>query len=431
MNLEKLKNDICNTIDSYKDEILNCGEYILNNPELGYKEYKTSEYIRKKFAELNIPYTYPIALTGVKGKIKGKNNNLNVCIIGEMDAVKSRDHPYANPDTGSAHSCGHNIQIATLLGVAYGLTKSKSMENLHGDVTLLAAPAEEFIEVGERLKLKEANKITYLGGKQELIHQGAFDDVDIAIMIHSQANTPEIKLFTRGNSLGFVVKNIDFKGKAVHNAEPFEGINALNAAMLSLSGINANRETFSEKEKIRIHPIITKGGELINAIPANVQLETYIRGANINSINKGMKVVDNVVKGAAYMVGAKSNINTIKGYLPLNQNLELSSIVEKNALNFISEENIVKGEDMIGSTDMGDLSYIIPCIHPTIGGFKGAAHSKDFSTTNKQWTYITASKLLAMTVVDLLYNNASNGINIKNNFKPLMTKDEYLKYLNN
>ncbi len=431
MNLKEIKDRVCHAIDIHRSEILSCGKYILNNPEMGYKEHKTSEYIRKKFEELNIPYEYPIALTGVKGKIKGEQSKLNVCIIGEMDAVKSPSHPKAASDTGAAHSCGHNVQVATLLGVAYGLIKSGCMKEFSGDVTVFAVPAEEFVEISERLEFKAMNKINCLGGKQELIYQGAFDDIDIAMMVHSQAQTPERKLLTRGSSLGFMAKNIQFKGVEAHGAEPFDGINALNAAMLALAGINANRETFSEKEKIRIHPIITKGGELVNTIPDNVQLETYIRGADINAINKGVKVVDRAVEGAACMIGAKANIESIMGYMPLKQNLEISNLLEENALNFIPEEDIIKGVDMIGSTDMGDLSQIIPCIQPTMGGFKGAAHSKDFSVTDEEWAYITASKLLAMTVVDLLYDNALKGINIKNNFKPLLTKDEYLKYLNN
>lgn len=426
MILNEIKKNVCDTIDNYRSEIINCGRYILNNPELGYREYKTSEYFRNKLNELNISYEYPLGITGVKGVIRGKESKINVCIIGELDAVKSPEHPNADHITEAAHACGHNVQIAVLLGVAYGLIKSDCMKDLFGDVILVAVPSEEFIEVEQKLEMIKNKTINYIGGKQQLIHEGAFDDIDMAIMVHAQPNTPEMKVFTRGGSLGFIAENIRFIGKEAHGAEPFDGINALNAAMLALMGIHANRETFSENDKIRIHPIITKGGDLVNTIPADVKIETYIRGANIEAINKGKAVVNRVVKGAAEMIGAEVDIQEIKGYLPLIQNEELTNLFESNAAIFIDGNNITKDVDMIGSTDIGDLSHLIPCIQPTIGGFSGAAHSKDFLIENEEFVYITSSKLIATTIIDLLYNNAEKAISIKKNFSSQLSKKDYL-----
>lgn len=426
MILNEIKKNVCDTIDNYRSEIINCGRYILNNPELGYREYKTSEYFRNKLNELNISYEYPLGITGVKGVIRGKESKINVCIIGELDAVKSPEHPNADHITEAAHACGHNVQIAVLLGVAYGLIKSDCMKDLFGDVILFAVPSEEFIEVEQKLEMIKNKTINYIGGKQQLIHEGAFDDIDMAIMVHAQPNTPEMKVFTRGGSLGFIAENIRFIGKEAHGAEPFDGINALNAAMLALMGIHANRETFSENDKIRIHPIITKGGDLVNTIPADVKIETYIRGANIEAINKGKAVVNRVVKGAAEMIGAEVDIQEIKGYLPLIQNEELTNLFESNAAIFIDGNNITKDVDMIGSTDIGDLSHLIPCIQPTIGGFSGAAHSKDFLIENEEFVYITSSKLIATTIIDLLYNNAEKAISIKKNFSSQLSKKDYL-----
>ena len=268
---------IVNAIDKNKEAIIECGEYILNNPELGFKEFKTSKYVKDEFEKLGIEYEENLAVTGVKGVIGKKDAKINVCLIGELDAVKCYEHPKADAKTGAAHVCGHNAQIASLIGAAYGIVKSGVLDELDGKITFFAVPAEEFVELEYRQSLVNKGIITYMSGKQELIHIGAFDDVDMAIMIHSHAQTPEYKIFINGSSLGFESKKITFIGKAAHGSEPFNGVNAMNAAMLALMGINANRETFKDEDRVRIHPIITNGGDLVNVIPDKAVIETYVR----------------------------------------------------------------------------------------------------------------------------------------------------------
>lgn len=97
----------------------------------------------------------------------------------------------------------------------------------------------------------------------------------------------------------------------------------------------------------------------------------------------------------------------------------------------LGEDRIFEGVDVVGSTDIGDLSCLIPCIQPTVGGYGGALHSNEFCTANKNDAYIIPAKLLALTAARLLKNNAAEGRRIKNNFKPLMSKKEYLNYLKN
>ncbi|MFA9381125.1 MAG: amidohydrolase [Acetanaerobacterium sp.] len=425
-----MKESVCRAIDAGRDEIISWGEYILSNPELGYKEHKTSRLVRDTFEKLSIPYQYPLSLTGVKGELGLVPKGFNVCIIGEMDAVKSVGHPYADPLTSAAHACGHNAQIAAMLGAACGLSRSGVMPGLCGSVSFMAVPAEEFVEIDYRRELKRTGSIRYFGGKQQLIAEGAFDDVDIAMMIHSQAETPDNKLFMDGSSLGFMYKTIRFYGREAHGSEPYKGVNALNAAMLALMGIHANRETFKDEDKIRIHPIITNGGELVNTIPEKVIMETYVRGAGITAITGAAQTVDRAVNGAAMTIGADAGIETNAGYLPLKQDSALGRVFEENARRFYSQRDIVHGMDMTGSTDMGDLSHLLPCIQPTMGGFSGAAHSQNFFITNKEAVYINCAKMLAMTAIDLLADEAEEGQRIKNAFEPQMTKDEYLQYLN-
>lgn len=413
-----MKEKILKAIDDNRESIIACGEYILKNPEFGYKEFKTAQYVKEEFEKLGIPFESELAVTGVKGTVGKKDAKINVCIIGELDAIKCFDHPMANPETGAAHACGHNAQIASMIGAAYGIVKSGVLDEIDGKITFFAVPAEEFCELDFRKQLVKNGQITYMAGKQELIHIGAFDDIDMAMMIHSHALNPGFNVYIDGTSLGFDTKEITYEGKAAHGSEPFNGVNALNAAMLGLMGINANRETFRDEDRIRIHPIITNGGDIVNSIPAKAVIETYVRGANSKAIADACEKVDNALKAGAMAIGAKCTIENVKGYSPLTQDKKLSAVFEENALMFTDKENIYHGINMTGSTDMGDLGEIMPVIQPTMGGFNGALHSKDFEIADKEAVYISASKILACTAYDLLKNGAKKAIEIKNSFKP-------------
>lgn len=427
MDKELLKQKVCSVIDENADRIIKISERILKNPELGFKEFKTAELIGEIFDELGIPYEKGLAITGVKGKLCGKKQDITVAVLAEEDAVGCVTHPDADPITGAAHACGHNAQLAAMIGSAIGLTPFK--EYLGGNVCFFAVPAEEFIEIEARKKLVDDGKITYISGKQELINIGAFDDIDMAMMVHAQGNTPQNAVFIDGGSLGFKAKTIHFKGKAAHaGGAPYDGINALNAAMAALMCIHAQRETFKDEDKIRVHPIITNGGETVNVVPANVTMETYVRGANVEAIEDACQKVDRAIKGAAYAMGAEVEICDIKGYLPLFQDKELGKVFCENAKMLTDENEIYHGIDMVGSSDIGDLSHLLPCIQPTVGGYVGGAHEKEFGVCDSVAAFINPAKIMAMTVIDLLYGDAEKAYEIKNNFKPKLTKEEYLKF---
>lgn len=429
MNAEEMKLKIEQAISENADKIKEIGETVLNMPELGYREEKTSAYIRSVFDELGIVYSYPHALTGIKATVKGKESRYRICIIGEMDGVKCAGHPNEG-DLSAAHACGHNAQIAAMLGTAIALKHSGVMSELWGDVTFMAVPAEEFIELDYRSQLKTDGKIRYFGGKQQLIFEGAFDDIDIVMMIHAQGQEPDSKLYVRGHNLGFHAKTITYHGKAVHGSEPFDGVNALNAAALSILGIHSNRETFREEEKIRIHPIITKGGDVVNSVPDEVCVDTYVRGASLDAIRKGSKAVERSVSGACRMIGAKYSIETIPGYLPLSESIELSEVFEEISRVVLGEENLVYGSAITGSSDIGDVSHILPTIQPSIGGFSGALHSKQFQVSNPETAYLKATEIMAKTVIELLCNQAQKAKNVVDSFHPQMSKEEYIEYLN-
>ncbi|MBQ8720274.1 MAG: amidohydrolase [Clostridia bacterium] len=427
MTKNELKARVAEIIDARAEDIYSIGEKILNAPEMGYKEHQTAELVCSELARLGIPYKSGLAITGVKGNLSGRQSLARVAIMGELDAVICSLHPKADCVSGAAHACGHNVQIAVMLGTAMALSEIAPM--LDGDVCFFATPAEEYAEIGFREKLRENGDVEFFGGKQELIRLGEFDDVDIAMMVHASDASPEREAFLDGGSLGFIAKTIDFIGKAAHaGGAPHEGINALNAATIAMSCINAQRETFRDEDKIRVHPIITNGGELVNVVPAKVTMETYVRGASLAAINDAAGKVDRAVTGASYAIGASCDIKNYKGYLPLNQSDELGKLFESNITSLPYGARIRRGVDLGGSTDAGDLSHLIPTIHPMLGGYIGCGHSAEFGVHDKEFAYLGAAKALAMTVVDLLADGADEALRIKSSFTPRLTKDEYLKF---
>ena len=420
MDICDIKKRICKAI--------NIGDELQHLPELGFKEFKTSQRIADIFKDLQLEFERGLAITGIKARLPGRSCRMKTAIIGEMDAVICPSHPCADALTGTAHACGHNAQMAAMIGVAYGLVHSGAMQELDGDVIFIAAPAEEFVELEYRDHLKNAGKLHFFGGKQELICLGVFDDIDMAMMVHSQGGVAERKAFIHGQSSGFIGKTVRFIGHEAHaGGAPHEGINALNAAMVAMMCIHVQRELFKDEDGIRVHPIITKGGDLVNIVPADVRMETYVRGKNIGAILEANKKVNRAIRAGAYSTGAMVEINEIPGYLPLKQDALLGDRFASNISSLIGWENVISGVDMIGSTDMGDLSALIPVIQPTIGGFRGQAHSRDFEITDRESAYIIPAKAMAMTVVDLLINQAEEGRKIKEAFRPLYTKQEYMK----
>ncbi len=429
MTLTEIRQRLSEAAAARDSDIREIGEYVLRNPELGYKEQMTSAYVREQFDRLGLEYEYPLALTGARATMRGRASEANVCVMGEMDAIKCPSHPRADKD-GVAHACGHHAQIAAMLGAAILLKDSKVMRELDGDVTFFAVPAEEFIDLDYRKELKDQNKIYAFGGKQQLIAEGAFDDIDMAMMIHAAPEDEKegIRAYINGHNLGFVAKKITFFGKAAHGSTPYDGTNALNAAALAILGIHSNRETFRDEDKIRIHPIITKGGDVVNSVPDEVCIDTYVRGATLEAIEKGCAAVERTVNGAAQMIGARASIDSVSGYLPLVEDKTLSSVFAHSVSYAMGEDALVEGQEIVGSTDVGDLSHIIPVIQPSVGGFEGKLHSAELRVSD-QSTYTLHSLLLALTVAELLYDNAQAAKNIKKEFTPKMTKREYMEYL--
>lgn len=432
MTKEELKQKVCDAIDKRAEDIMSFGTSVFNEPELGYKETKTSAKVQEAMDKLGIPYTTGWGITGVKGRLTGKHSKRTVAVMGELDSIVCRRHPSADPVTGAAHCCGHFIQISDMLGVAMALKDAGAMDYLGGDVVFFAVPSEECIEIEYRKKLMDEGKIHFFGGKQEIILQGGFDDIDAAMEMHAYStDDPEGNIILNGGMSGFITKLIEYHGKAAHAAgQPHLGVNALNACMLGIMGVNALRETFQEKDHVRFHPIITSGGDLVNVVPDLVRMESYVRAASADAMKFYNDRINRALRAGADAIGVTCEIKDMPGYLPMEQDKALGKLCEANADAIFGKEHVDTNPPFnAGSTDVGDICNLMPCIHPHVGCVHGALHSAEFELFQKQAAYIKTTKVMAMTVIDLLYDDAQGLEDILKDYKPRMTKEQYLAYM--
>jgi amidohydrolase len=314
-----MKTTVCAEIDRRAGRMIEIGERIFRDPELGFKEFRTASIVEEVMDSLMLNSRSGLAITGIKAVVDCGKPGPTVAVIGELDSVLVANHPFCNKETGAAHCCGHNAQISTMLGAAMGILNSGVLPELAGRIAFFAVPAEEYVEIDYRNELRRAGKIEFLGGKGELIALGEFDDVDMAMMVHassSQRSAAVASMSTSSN--GFVGKQARFVGKAAHaGGAPDRGINALYAAEIALASINAQRETFRDEDAIRVHPILTRGGDLVNVIPSDVRLESYVRGKTTEAIESASLKVDRALRAGAVALGAGVEIETLPGYMPL------------------------------------------------------------------------------------------------------------------
>ncbi len=427
---EQLKSTVCEMIDRNADAIISLGETILRHPETGFNEVRTAALVAERMSALGLAPRTALALTGVKGRLAGEAPGPRLALIGELDSLRTSEHPLADPVTGAAHSCGHNAQIAGMLGAAIGLTEAGAARHLAGEVIFFAVPAEEFIDVEERAARVAKGELEFMLGKPELVAKGHFDDVDMAMMIHTGSrDSGGPRAFLAKSSNGALVKRIRFIGRAAHAGSlPQLGINALNAALIAMNAISAQRETFWEKDTIRIHPIITKGGDAVSVVPAEVTMETFVRGGSLEAIVDANKKVDRCLRAGAMAMGAEVEIHTIPGYLPQRNDERLAQIFGENVEAIFGRGQFAIGGHRTGSTDMGDLAHMMPVIHPYVVAAEGKAHGADWRINEPRHGYLTPAKLLAMTAIDLLYRDAAPAREILAQFEPAMTKAAYLEF---
>jgi len=376
MTLEKLKETICQEVDKRLETLNDISEQIWKNPELGFDEkfaHKlVTDFLEKEGFEVARQTPLP---TSFIAKF-GKGNGIKVGIVIEYDALP-----------GIGHACGHNLITEAGIGAALGIKAALTLDTLcEGQLLVFGTPAEE----GG-------------GGKVLMIEKGAFDDVDFCIMAH-----PYVEDIIYHPELSLEHLQITYHGRASHaSVAPWQGINALDAVVQCYNNISMMRQQILPD--CRVHGIITKGGEKPNIIPQVGQLEYFVRGITDEQRDDVKKKVIGCAEAAAIATGCKVEIKTVgHPYSNMLINKCLATLFENNGfqLNLEFKEN---PPNMVGSTDMGNVSHLKPSIHPMFKiPTKGPNHTKAFTEAaikpEAQEPTIKIAKCIAMTAIDVLHD---------------------------
>lgn len=418
--------DFIAAAEKHTQLMLDTERYIWKNPETGYKEVKTSAYMAQIFRDLGYELTMAEGITGFYSTLDTGRPGPCVLILAELDSVICPAHPEADPETGAVHSCGHNAQCAALAGIAAALKEPGILDRLCGRIKLCAVPAEELLEIEFRTELKRAGKIRYFGGKGEFLARGYFDDVDMAFMVHTSS-----AFAVKQGSVGCLAKRVVYKGTAAHaGGAPWQGRNALYAATCGLNAVNAIRETFKESDIIRVHPIITHGGAMVNAIPEFTVLESYIRGRTFDAICAANRKVNQALCGSALSLDTNVEIIDNPGYAPLINDQQLRELTAEAAALTVPEYPFEMIESIgSGSTDMGDLSCVMPVVHPYAAGAEGKSHGSNYQITDPVAACVGSAKLQLGMLLLLLENGGERAKQIIDSYVPPFRKDDYLAFM--
>lgn len=400
---------------------------VLNHPETGYQEHFASQAVAEALESFGYDVTRGLAITGVAATWDSGRSGPTLLLGGELDALTVPDHPYADAESGAAHACAHHAQLGVLLAVAAAFAHS-DLSGLTGRVRFVATPAEETIELTRKAELRKEGSIEFLGGKQELVRLGLFDDIDAAVFTHATSSSSARKLAASGSTNGHVAKELTYGGVAAHaGVAPHQGVNALKAATLTLAAIDALRDTFRDEDVVRVHPIVTQGGHAVNIVPASAAVETYVRAKTLDALVSVNALVDRAAEGAAIAIGAKLSIVNWAGYLPLRTSPGLTQLLKRNAASTVGIKEVGDEGHMGGTTDVGDISQLIPTANLWFGGARGGFHSAEFVIDNHEEAIRNAARTVAGTLADLLADR--EGSILADDDSTYLSKPEYIELL--
>lgn len=375
----------------YYEEIYSIAKDIYLHPELGYKENRTSkivkDYVNKYLENVHIQ---SFAKTGLKFTLPTEEEKpLKMAFVVELDAVYAPSHFHADKETGAAHNCGHYSQVGIGLGLFRGLIEKNIYKDFDFSISFVFVPAEEYLDLNYREELKKNNEITYFGGKPEAMKLGIFDEFHFAIAVHAMGGDfKERTIEINSNLAGFLYKRYTFIGKASHAGfSPFTGINAYSMSTLFNVGVGLMRQQLEEKEMVRINPIIMESDMGTNVIPNKITVGTDLRTQTVDYMKEVVKRLDDVAKGSAMSLQGEVRIETQMGYLPFVQNRYLSSFV-LDIFNKFEKIPAIRNETPISAAgDIGDLSFIMPCIQIGYSGFTGTIHGDDFIENDPEYIF--------------------------------------------
>ena len=380
--MSELKNQISQFIDTNAKIYQDISLAIHAKPEVSDFEYFASQTLSEQLKKEGFEIELPAAghRTGFAATYKSNKPGPTVVFLAEYDAL-----------AGLGHGCGHNVFGAT--SSLAGAALKSIVDQIGGEVRVYGTPGEEGGQNGS--------------AKGSFVKKGYLNDVDFALCTHP-GSSPEDGLSTRNYACAPV--DIEFWGKPAHAAGcPQDGINALDAQILTYAAIGVLRQQLTDR--IRIHGVIVEGGTAPNVIPEYTKAKYYIRAADIDTLHELYEKVENIVKGSALQTGCTSSM---KLYQNLVENMVLTPSLDAIYEKYITElGNTVKHvEDVVmpGSSDVGNISQVVPTIQPhiSITDVQIAGHSQDMvnaSCSQKAMDAIVkGAKALAFTALELFEN---------------------------
>jgi amidohydrolase len=373
-----MKFKINETIDQIKDELYEMSQTIGNNPELGHEEFKASQLLMNVLEKYGFTLTKEICglKTAFEAVYDSGVEGPSIGLMAEYDAL---------PEIG--HACGHNLIATMAIGSAIGL--SKVIHESGGKIYVYGTPAEETV-----------------GGKVTMAEAGIFNHLDVAMMVHPSGVHAE-----SGASLAMDAIQFEFYGKPAHAAaSPHEGINALDAVIQTFNGINALRQHVTPD--VRIHGIIPEGGKAANIVPDYAVAQFYVRAKHRQYLNELLEKVKGCAQGAALATGAKLETSFYElSYDDMITNIALSDAYTNNLIELgVKPSDIHPRDGGGGSLDMGNVSHVVPSIHPYIQIMDTpcAAHTNEFreaALSERGFEgAILGAKSMANTAYDVLTN---------------------------
>jgi amidohydrolase len=375
--IKELKALIIKEVEAQQAQLRELSLKIHATPELGFKETKASGWLTQYLKENGFSIKRGICNLATAFMASYGHAKPVIAILAEYDAL---------PKLG--HACGHNL-IATS-AVGGGVAAKLAIDRFGGTILVIGTPAEELF-----------------GGKAIMAGRGGFANIDIAMMTH-----PGVYDAATTQALACITLDVEFFGRAAHAAaRPEQGINALEAMLLSFAAINSLRQHI--KSTSRIHGIITDGGEAANIVPAHSAGSFIVRAKEDTYLDELKDKVLNCFVGAATATGARLEYRWKERYAPLKNNLTLAKLFRQNMQSLGRKMLLSNPTNAFGSTDMGNVSQLVPAIHPdfAIAPREVTTHSPEFAqaAASEAGTkgMLDSAKTLAMTVADLVANPAT------------------------
>ena len=426
MDIQSLKRRAAAAIDAYAAPVEAYLRDIEAHPELGFEEFYTARRMQGFLEELGLSPRGGLAVTGVEAVLDSGREGPTIAMMGELDAIFCLGATHTDPETGAAHQCGHHVQQAVMLAVAAGLTRSGVMGALSGRVKFLGTPAEE-AGVFNAARLRREGKIHLPTGKAELIRQGVFDDVDMAMQMHCWSHAPGPLCLCVVRNLGMLGITARYRGKQAHAAsEAYNGVNALYAATTGIGMVHLLRESFNEADHPRVHCVLAEGGANPNSIPDFARVECCVKANNVPALEALLRRVTGALRAGARALGAELELEVRPGMLPMRTDETLSRMYMENAAGLMPADCIGVQEQQFACSDLGDVAQLMPVLYPQAGGVDGAGHAADFRVVDFNSAVLLPAKTFASTICDLLYGGAEAARAVAAAHMPAMSKREYL-----